>query len=83
MNVEKFTQKIGVSVLIKRTFELEQHLHQKQSSLQITELKFEIMLSDYPHSKSIHNLKVVKFKFLKKIKSIEYNFKFSKILYHM
>jgi len=42
-----------------------------------------MMLIDYPHSKSIHNLKVVKFETFKNQKSIEHNFKISKVFYQM
>jgi hypothetical protein len=41
------------------------------------------MLIDYPHSKNTHNVKVVKLETFKNLKSIEYNLKFSKVLYHM
>jgi hypothetical protein len=42
-----------------------------------------MMLIDYSHSQSTHNLKFVEFEKLKKIKSIEHNFKVSKVFYHM
>jgi len=41
------------------------------------------MLIDYPHSKNTQNLKVVNFEFLKNLKSIEYKFQISRVLYHM
>jgi len=40
------------------------------------EKKIEMMIIDYPHSKSTHNLKVVKFKKIKNL--LNKNFKFQK-----
>jgi hypothetical protein len=45
--------------------------------------KFEMMLIDYPHSKNTNNLKFVEFENFENLKSIEHNFKISKVLYHM
>jgi hypothetical protein len=41
------------------------------------------MLIDNSHLESTHNLKFVEFENLKNKKSIEHNFKISKVLYHM
>ncbi len=82
-----------VLVLIKKTFELEQQLHQNQSILYIAKLKIffkeKLMGKNWdnvnllPTLKKTHSLKVVEFENFKLKKFNEYNLKISKVLYHM